>query len=100
MYASQKLQIFIVLDITKSNLIFINHIKMGMLYAHETPRGLECGDDQVKQRYKVDVIGIDEAQFFYDLYDFCCNAADIDGKTVVVAGLDGDYLRYFLTFEH
>ncbi|KAE9586505.1 hypothetical protein Lal_00044697 [Lupinus albus] len=42
---------------------------------------------------KLDVIGIDEAQFFEDLYDFCCNAADIDGKTVIVAGLDGDYLR-------
>ncbi|CAL9129501.1 unnamed protein product [Musa acuminata var. zebrina] len=41
---------------------------------------------------KLDVIGIDEAQFFEDLYDFC-NAADCDGKTVVVAGLDGDYLR-------
>ncbi|XP_042037873.1 thymidine kinase a-like [Salvia splendens] len=42
---------------------------------------------------KVDVIGIDEAQFFGDLYEFCCAAADLDGKTVVVAGLDGDYLR-------
>lgn len=42
---------------------------------------------------KVDVIGIDEAQFFADLYDFCCEAADNDGKTVIVAGLDGDYLR-------
>lgn len=39
------------------------------------------------------MIGIDEAQFFEDLYEFCCNAADHDGKTVVVAGLDGDYLR-------
>lgn len=39
------------------------------------------------------MIGIDEAQFFGDLYDFCCEAADLDGKTVVVAGLDGDYLR-------
>ncbi|KAL0400312.1 UNVERIFIED_CONTAM: Thymidine kinase [Sesamum radiatum] len=43
--------------------------------------------------HKLDVIGIDEAQFFGDLYDFCCEAADLDGKTVVVAGLDGDYLR-------
>ncbi|CAA0837019.1 Thymidine kinase [Striga hermonthica] len=43
--------------------------------------------------HKLDVIGIDEAQFFADLYDFCCEAADVDGKTVVVAGLDGDYLR-------
>ncbi|KAK9089847.1 hypothetical protein Scep_028929 [Stephania cephalantha] len=42
---------------------------------------------------QIDVIGIDEAQFFEDLYDFCCNAADYDGKTVIVAGLDGDYLR-------
>lgn len=40
-----------------------------------------------------DVIGIDEAQFFEDLYDFCCTAADRDGKTVIIAGLDGDYLR-------
>ncbi|GLT80197.1 hypothetical protein SLA2020_516500 [Shorea laevis] len=42
---------------------------------------------------KLDVIGIDEAQFFEDLYDFCREAADHDGKTVIVAGLDGDYLR-------
>lgn len=42
---------------------------------------------------KLDVIGIDEAQFFDDLYEFCCKAADEDGKTVIVAGLDGDFLR-------
>ncbi|XP_073023174.1 thymidine kinase a-like [Primulina eburnea] len=42
---------------------------------------------------KLDVIGIDEAQFFGDLYTFCIEAADLDGKSVVVAGLDGDYLR-------
>ncbi|CAK7323278.1 unnamed protein product [Dovyalis caffra] len=42
---------------------------------------------------KLDVIGIDEAQFFEDLYDFCREVADRDGKTVIVAGLDGDYLR-------
>ncbi|KAK4485004.1 hypothetical protein RD792_007612 [Penstemon davidsonii] len=42
---------------------------------------------------KLEVIGIDEAQFFEDLYDFCSKAADQDGKTVIVAGLDGDYLR-------
>ncbi|XP_010557775.1 PREDICTED: thymidine kinase a-like [Tarenaya hassleriana] len=48
------------------------------------------GDDAYSQ---LDVIGIDEAQFFGDLYDFCCKVADEDGKTVIVAGLDGDYLR-------
>lgn len=42
---------------------------------------------------QLEVIGIDEAQFFEDLYDFCCEVADHDGKTVIVAGLDGDYLR-------
>ncbi|XP_031277874.1 thymidine kinase a-like [Pistacia vera] len=42
---------------------------------------------------KLDVIGIDEAQFFYALYEFCREAADHDGKTVIVAGLNGDYLR-------
>lgn len=45
--------------------------------------------------WQLDVIGIDEAQFFGDLYDFCREAADHDGKTVIVAGLDGDYLRYY-----
>ncbi|CAH9112081.1 unnamed protein product [Cuscuta epithymum] len=41
----------------------------------------------------LEVIGIDEAQFFKDLYEFCSKAADHDGKTVIVSGLDGDYLR-------
>lgn len=49
---------------------------------------------------QLDVIGIDEAQFFEDLYDFCRNAADHDGKTVIVAGLDGDYLRYHFSLSH
>ena len=39
-----------------------------------------------------DVIGIDEAQFFNDLYDF---VVDIEkhNKTIIVAGLDGDFMR-------
>jgi thymidine kinase len=40
-----------------------------------------------------DVIAIDEAQFFPDLTDFCTFAADHDDKRVVLAGLDGDFLR-------
>lgn len=44
-------------------------------------------------RNRLDVIGIDEAQFFGDLVEFCREAADVEGKTVIVAGLDGDYLR-------
>ncbi|KAL2340373.1 hypothetical protein Fmac_008313 [Flemingia macrophylla] len=58
------------------------------------PDLLSFRDKYGHQAYqKLDVIGIDEAQFFDDLYEFCCKAADEDGKTVIVAGLDGDYLR-------
>ncbi|TQE02472.1 hypothetical protein C1H46_011880 [Malus baccata] len=48
---------------------------------------------KIEVQKELDVIGIDEAQFFEDLYDFCSEAADRDGKKVIVAGLDGDYLR-------
>ncbi|KAF8409690.1 hypothetical protein HHK36_005769 [Tetracentron sinense] len=41
----------------------------------------------------LDVIGIKEAQFVKYLYDFCRKSADHDGKSVIVVGLDGDYLR-------
>ncbi|KAL5579758.1 hypothetical protein UlMin_012200 [Ulmus minor] len=42
---------------------------------------------------KLDVIGIDKAQFFDDLYDFCCKATDLNGKTIIHEGINGDYLR-------
>lgn len=38
----------------------------------------------------VDVVGVDEAQFFPDLVEFCAEAAHA-GARVVVAGLDGDF---------
>lgn len=41
----------------------------------------------------IDVLAIDEAQFFSDLAQFCTYAVDLDGKIVIVAGLDGDYRR-------
>lgn len=39
------------------------------------------------------VIAIDEAQFFGDLVEFVVHAADVHKKTVYVAGLDGDFQR-------
>lgn len=39
-----------------------------------------------------DVIGIDEGQFFVDLVDFCEHAAQ-QGKIVLVAALDGTFMR-------
>lgn len=42
---------------------------------------------------KYDVIGIDEAQFFPDLLEFIQKAERVLNKTIIVAGLDGDYQR-------
>lgn len=42
---------------------------------------------------KADVVVIEEAQFFKDLFEFVVSGADIDNKTIIVAGLDGDYKR-------
>jgi len=39
-----------------------------------------------------EVIGIDEAQFFDDLYDFITTIESLD-KIIIVAGLDGDFKR-------
>lgn len=39
------------------------------------------------------VIAIEEAHFFEDLYDFVLTAVETDKKTVIVVGLNGDYLR-------
>lgn len=42
---------------------------------------------------KVDVIAVDEAQFIQDVDFFATNAADHLRKTIIVAGLDGDFMR-------
>ena len=39
-----------------------------------------------------DVVGVDEAQFFPDIVEFAEHLAN-SGKTVIVAGLDGDFRR-------
>ena len=41
---------------------------------------------------EADVIGIDEAQFFDDLYEFILKIEHMN-KIVYISGLDGDYLR-------
>lgn len=53
----------------------------------------EFRDEQEAMYQSAEVIAIDEAQFFPDLLDFCCEAADLNHKHVYVAGLDGDYQR-------
>jgi thymidine kinase len=43
--------------------------------------------------YSVDVILIDEAQFYEDLYDVVINMVNVHKKCVYVCGLDGDFNR-------
>ncbi|MFZ1321491.1 MAG: thymidine kinase [Ignavibacteria bacterium] len=52
---------------------------------------VERAEEILEKSFDVEVIGIDEAQFFEnDLIDICQNLADA-GKRVIVAGLDQDY---------
>ena len=49
---------------------------------------------EFKKEYdNCEVLVIEEAQFFEDLYEVVVNAADNDNKIVIVAGLDGDSKR-------
>lgn len=40
-----------------------------------------------------DILMIEEAQFFPDLYEFVLDSVEKDRKHVIVSGLDGDYQR-------
>ncbi|XP_031207806.1 thymidine kinase, cytosolic isoform X2 [Mastomys coucha] len=48
--------------------------------------------DVLHEAVRVAVIGIDEGQFFPDIVDFCEKMAN-EGKTVIVAALDGTFQR-------
>ena len=46
-----------------------------------------------KEYIDADVVVIEEAQFFTDLFDFATLSADKFNKTVIIAGLNGDFNR-------
>lgn len=46
-----------------------------------------------QQYNSTEVILIDEAQFFSDLYKFVIRAINMDNKIVVISGLNGDFKR-------
>ncbi len=51
-------------------------------------------EDETRKEYEdADVIVIDELQFFPDALTFVQKALDQDGKTIVAAGLKGDFNR-------
>lgn len=49
--------------------------------------------DVVRDCNEGDVIGIDEAQFFPDLLEFCKEMCETFSKKVIVSGLNGDFKR-------
>jgi len=64
---------------------------------HEKIKCINCFDllplIETELYSKADIIIIEEAQFFKDLYKFSIISADIKNKTLIVVGLDGDFQR-------
>ena len=51
-------------------------------------------DSKYRDQYReAETIFINEGQFFDNLLEFTTNAANNDDKTIIICGLDGDYLR-------
>ena len=85
------------------NILLINHtndIRTGnsvKTHRNETENALKITNlmdmfsisNQKTAIIKADVIGIDDAQFFGDLYEFVL-AIEQFGKTIIISGLDGD----------
>ena len=59
----------------------------------DTLSEINTNDEYMKEYNDCDVLVVEEAQFFTDLYEFVVNSADNDNKIVIVAGLDGDSNR-------
>jgi thymidine kinase len=58
---------------------------------HSIP--VTCANDILDQVSNVDVVGIDEAQFFDEELPVVCETLALQGTRVIVAGLDMDFLR-------
>lgn len=59
---------------------------------------VNCKEDlkemfDLERLQEVDVIAVDEAQFIRGLSEWCMTAVDVYKKTVLIAGLDGDFQR-------
>lgn len=88
----------------KNSAVLINYVdddrygNDNFVYSHDMNK-VPCV--KVKELFQVDeeilskseVILINEGQFFPDLIEFCLKWCEQYNKTIIVAGLDGDYLR-------
>ena len=59
----------------------------------ENLNDINLQENYINEYKSCEVLVIEEAQFFKDLYKVVVKAADIDNKIVIVAGLDGDSNR-------
>lgn len=70
------------------------HNKDGVEALHIDELGVISEKPFFEMQYrKAEIIFINEGQFFSTLYDFCKKAVEVDFKTVIVCGLDGDFRR-------
>ena len=70
------------------------HSKLGVEAIHLDSLMSIFMDPQLKKLYQeAEIIFINEGQFFGELFQFCLKSVDLDNKTVVVCGLDGDFER-------
>lgn len=92
-------------DCECSNIILVKHsadTRYGhdaRLYTHSQQSKACVTTCSLETLYKMqsyidsDVVFVDEGQFFKDLHVFCKEAAEVHGKDVHVAALNGDYKR-------
>ena len=90
--------------ILKKQILIINHVSdqryaTSSISTHDQQQ-IECEMvavlkplKQTEKYRESEVIVIEEAQFFTDLFDFATQAADNDNKIIIVAGLSGDFNR-------
>jgi thymidine kinase len=71
-----------------------NDIRKVLTHDKQSLEAVPCSKlyDVVLYTKDMDIVGIDEGQFFPDIVEFCEQLAN-SGKTVIIAALDGDYLR-------
>lgn len=68
----------------------VNIVSHDANYIQSTP--VPASSNILLLGHEVDVIGVDEAQFFDDQLPFVCETLANNGTRVIVAGLDMDYL--------
>ncbi len=91
-------------QITNEKILIVNHVidsRYGdnIISTHDRGNKVAMCIDYLGKLWNIknykdsDVIFIEEAQFFPDLFDFVTKSVDRDNKRITVCGLDGDFKR-------